>query len=79
MRGGRVLLGEAWFSARPATAAVLVREAERLARRPVPAVIRAREIVRALFVPAVVATAPKLVASVHIVTLADLQGRAAAR
>jgi hypothetical protein len=77
--GGRVLLGEAWFSARPATTAVLVREAERLARRPVPAVIRAREVVRALFVPAVVAQAPKLVAAVHIVTLADLQGRAAAR
>jgi AAA+ ATPase superfamily predicted ATPase len=45
--GGRVLLGEAWFSARPATAAVVVREAERLARRPAPAVIRGREVVRA--------------------------------
>lgn len=77
--GRRVLLGEAWFSARRATAAVLVREAERLARRPVPAVLRAREVVRALFVPAAVAAAPKLVASVHIVTLADLQGRAATR
>jgi uncharacterized protein len=77
--GDRVLCGEAWFSARPATAAVLVREAERLASRPVPAVIGAREVVRALFVPAVVARAPKLAASVHIVTLADLHGRAAAR
>lgn len=77
--GGRVLLGEAWFSARPATAAVLVREAERLTRRPVPALIREREVVRALFVPAVVASAPKLVASVHIVTLADLLGRSSVR
>lgn len=74
-----MLLGDAWFSARRATAAVLVREAARLASRPLPAVIRAREVVRALFAPAVVASAPKLVASVHIVTLADLQGRAAAR
>jgi hypothetical protein len=77
--GDRVLLGEAWFSARPATAAVLAREAERLARRPIPAVIRAREVVRALFVPAVVASAPKLVASVYIATLADLQPRSSAR
>ena len=77
--GRHVLLGEAWFSARPATAAVLTREAERLARRPLPAVLQDREVVRALFVPAVVAPAPKLVASVHIVTLADLQSRAAAR
>jgi hypothetical protein len=79
IEGGRVLVGEAWFSARPATANVLVREAERLARRPLPPVIGAREVVRALFVPAVVASAPKLVASVHIVTLADLERRSSAR
>jgi len=79
IEGERVLLGEAWFAARPATAAVVAREAERLASRPPPPVIGAREVVRALFVPAVVARAPKLVGAVHIVTLADLQGRAAAR
>ena len=79
IEGRRVLVGEAWFSARPATAAVLAREAERLASRPLPAVIRTREVVRALFVPAAVAPVPKLIASVHIVTLADLQGRASAR
>ena len=77
--GRRLLAGEAWFSARPATAAVLAREAERLASRPLPVVLRAREVVRALFVPAAVAPVPKLVASVHIVTLADLHGRASAR
>ena len=77
--GERVLVGEAWFSARPVTAAVLAREAERLAGRPLPAAIRGREVVRALFVPAAVASAPKLVAPVHIVTLADLLGRAAVR
>ena len=75
--GRRVLAGEAWFSARPVTAAVLTREAERLAARPLPAVIRDREVVRALFVPAVAASAPRLVASVHIATLADLLGPAA--
>jgi hypothetical protein len=58
---------------------VVIREAERLARRPVPPAIQAHELVRALFVPAVVARAPKLVASVHVVTLADLEGRASAR
>jgi len=58
---------------------VLAREAERLARRPLPAVLQAREVVRALFVPAAVASAPKLVAAVHIVTLADLLGRSAMR
>jgi hypothetical protein len=57
----------------------VVREAERLASRPPPAPIGDREVVRALFVPAAVASAPKLVASVHIVTLADLHGRALAR
>jgi hypothetical protein len=77
--GRRVLLGEAWFSARPVTAAVLVREAERLASRSPPAPVGDREVVRALFVPAVTARAPKLVASVHIVTLAELHGRAHAR
>jgi len=77
--GGGVLVGEAWFSARPATAAVLAREAERLARRPLPSVLREREVVRALFVPAIAARAPKVVASVHIVTLADLYRRAVVR
>jgi uncharacterized protein len=76
--GGRVLVGEAWFVARPATAAVVIREAERLARRPLPQPVRDREVVRALFVPAVAAPAPRLIAAVHIVTLADLLGRAAA-
>lgn len=73
---GRVLLGEAWFAARPVTAAVVIREAERLATRPPPVILRDRDLVRALFVPAVAARAPRLVASVHIVTLADLQRRA---
>ncbi len=74
--GNRTLLGEAWFSARPVTTAVLTREAERLASRPSPAPAGNRDLVRALFVPAVAASAPKLLGSVHVVTLADLLGRA---
>ena len=75
--GGCALVGEAWFSARPATAAVLVREAERLARRPLPAAVRDREVVRALFVPAVASAKLKVIGSVHIVTLADFLRRTA--
>jgi hypothetical protein len=75
----RVLLGEAWFSARPVSAAVLAREAGRLADRPPPTPVGDREIVRALFVPAVAASAPRMVASVHIVTVAELFGRASTR
>jgi AAA+ ATPase superfamily predicted ATPase len=77
--GERVLVGEAWFSARPATGAVLAQEAERLARRPLPAVLGGREVVRALFVPAITRPKPNILASVHIVTLDDLLGRAPAR
>ncbi len=77
--GERVLVGEAWFSARPASRAVLVREAERLARRPLPAALGDREVVRALFVPAVARPKPKIIASVHIVTLDDFLKRAPAR
>lgn len=72
--GKRVLLGEVWFSARPVTTAVVVREAERLASRPPPAPVRDRELVRALFVPAAVPAAPELVGAVHVVTLARLHG-----
>jgi hypothetical protein len=77
--GERVLVGEAWFSARPVSRAVLVREAERLASRPLPALLGDREVVRALFVPAVARPKPKVIASVHIVTLDDFLGRAPAR
>lgn len=77
--GERVLAGEAWFSARPASRAVLAQEAERLARRPLPAAVGNREVVRALFVPAVVRPKPKIIGSVQIVTLDDFLGRAPKR
>ncbi len=70
--GPRLLAGEAWFAARPVAARVLEQEATRLAARPLPASTNGREIVRALFVPAVAAGAPRLIAGVHVVTLADL-------
>jgi uncharacterized protein len=79
VEGRRILVGEAWFSGRAVATTALIREVERLAVRPLPVAVRDREVVRALFVPAVVGSAPKVIASVHIVTLADLHGRAAAR
>jgi uncharacterized protein len=77
--GNRALVGEAWFAAKRVNTAVLVREAERLANRPLPEAVRGREVVRALFVPAAAARAPRLIASVHVVTLVDMQGRRALR
>ena len=72
--GRRVLAGEAWFAARPLTAEVARREAARLATRPLPPPLAGREVVRALFVPALAAGAPRVVGEVHLVTLADLIG-----
>ena len=70
--GRRALVGEAWFSARPAAASTLRREASRLETRPVPGPLAGRELVRALFVPAVARGTPRVFGSVHIATLADL-------
>lgn len=72
VEGSRVLAGESWFSARPVGTEVLHREAMRLASRSLPSSTRDREIVRALFVPAVTPGAPRVVGGVHVVTLADL-------
>ena len=72
--GGRVLAGEAWFSARPVLAASIRREAARLANRPLPP-IAGREVVRALLVPAVAKGTPRIVGNVHVVTIADLWAR----
>jgi hypothetical protein len=77
--GNRVLVGEAWFSARAVSGTVLATEAARLASRPLPPAIAGHDVVRALFVPAARAGTPKIVGSVHIVTLADLLGRGSAR
>jgi AAA+ ATPase superfamily predicted ATPase len=68
----RVLLGEAWFHDRPLTAAIATREAHRLASRPPPAPAAGRDLVRALFVPALAAGVARSIAGAHMVTLADL-------
>ena len=51
-------------------------QAERLASRPAPSAIGQLDVERALFVPVVVARAPKIVGSVHIVTRSNLHSRA---
>jgi uncharacterized protein len=72
VRGPRTLVGEAWFSRRPATAAVLHREAAALSARPLPPGVAKRELVRALFVPRIATDAPRSLGGVHVVTLQDV-------
>jgi uncharacterized protein len=71
IRGRRTLLGEAWFSRKPVTAAMVQTEARRLASRAPPP-IGADQLVRALFVPSVAAGTPRVVDGVHVVTLREL-------
>ncbi|HVV85094.1 MAG TPA: ATP-binding protein [Kofleriaceae bacterium] len=75
LEGSSVLVGEAWFSSRPVSAEVARREASRLASRPLPAAVRSADVVRALFVPALAAGAPRTVGDVHLVTLDELIGK----
>jgi AAA+ ATPase superfamily predicted ATPase len=70
--GRSTLVGDAWFAARPATANVLEREAARLAARQLPSILADRDVVRALFVPAVAPKTARIVRGVHVVTIADL-------
>lgn len=69
--GSRLLLGDAWFTAKPATAAAVERTARELAARAAPP-FKYREQVRALFVPTIPGGSPRLVDGVHIVTLGQL-------
>jgi hypothetical protein len=71
LTGSRVLLGEAWLAERPVTRAVLAREAARVRARPAPRVLDERDVVRALFVPAVAKGTPHVIDGVHVVTLAN--------
>jgi len=75
----RLLLGEAWLAARPASSTTLLLEAARLRDRPPPPTASGREVVRALFVPATAAGAPRIIDGVHIVTLAELVTKPRAR
>jgi len=72
IKGPRTLVGEAWFSRRLVAADSLRREAARLAGRQLPAATAGRDVVRALFVPAIAKRVPRLIDGVHIVTLGDL-------
>ncbi len=73
--GPRVLLGEAWLAERPVSLALLTREAARLRARHTPHLVTDREVIRALFVPAAAAGAPRVIDGVQVVTLADLSAR----
>lgn len=70
--GPRTLLGEAWFTRRPATRAAVEREAARLAVRPAPPPTAGRDVVRVLFVPLLQAGVARRMGEVHIVTLAEM-------
>ncbi|MGE0551337.1 MAG: ATP-binding protein [Kofleriaceae bacterium] len=69
--GKRVVVGDAWFHTKPATASSLNHEAARLAARPLPAAIAGQEVIRALFVPAIAADVARTHHGVHVVVLSD--------
>ncbi|MEO9159861.1 MAG: ATP-binding protein [Kofleriaceae bacterium] len=70
--GTRILLGESWLAARSMSSATLAIEAHRLRDRPAPPTAAGRDVVRALFVPAIAASAPRVIDGVHLVTLEEL-------
>ena len=72
VEGNRTLLGEAWFSRRPATRVALEREAARLASRTAPPPTSGRQIVRALFVPQTQRGASRRIGDVLVVTLDEM-------
>ena len=72
IKGKRTLLGEAWFSRKPLSAAALRTAAADLEARARPPETNKREVVRALFVPSIAAGASLSIRSVHIVTMNDV-------
>lgn len=72
--GKRVLVGEARFSRPPFTRQKLERDAKELRARPLPTplVSGKKELVRALFVPALDKGVPRRIFDVEVVTLSDL-------
>jgi AAA+ ATPase superfamily predicted ATPase len=68
----RTLVAEVRFASKPVSTAAAHGEAERLAARPEPPGLGGRDVVRALFVPAVAAGVPRRISGVHVVTLRDL-------
>jgi uncharacterized protein len=72
IQGKRTLLGEAWFSRKPLSAAALRTAAADLEARARPPGTNKREIVLALFVPGVQAGTPRTIGAVHVVTQPDV-------
>jgi AAA+ ATPase superfamily predicted ATPase len=72
VEGAHTLVGEARFSRNPVAGPALLREAARLESRPLPPAAAGRQVVRALFVPAVRAGAPLRIGGVRVVTLAEM-------
>jgi AAA+ ATPase superfamily predicted ATPase len=73
--GRKLLLGECKLVARPWSAKALVKEARAVAGKPLPFLppsYRNRQIVRALFVPAIAPEAPRSPEDVLVVTCSDL-------
>ena len=68
----RVLVGEAWFTAKPASSASLTTAVREVASRALPPLRKHVEVVRALFVPALVAGAARVIDGVHLITQTDL-------
>jgi hypothetical protein len=66
------LVGEAWFAARPATEPGVRRVARQLLARSLPPIAKHKDVIRAVFVPAVAPSVPRTIDGVHIVTLPDL-------
>lgn len=69
--GKTTLVGEAWFRDRPVRASEIREAGRALLARPLPPGLERSEVVRALFVPAVVGRRPA-VAGLEVVTLNDL-------
>jgi AAA+ ATPase superfamily predicted ATPase len=72
--GSRVLVADAWFTARPISKAAARRAATDLAARPLPPLSDGVDIVRALFVPVATRDVPGTLGGVHIVTVRDVLG-----
>jgi len=72
IEGTRTLLGEAWFSRKPLSAAALRTAAADLESRARPPGTHQREVALALFVPSVATGASLSISSVHVVTMNDV-------
>ena len=70
--GKRTLVGEAWYSRKPVTAAGARSAAIAVERRALPPDTVKRDVVRALFVPRLASGVSRTIGTVHLVTLDDV-------